>query len=168
MNKDSLKMQISSCCDPSEPGGYYEFMHPNYFIRFICDWRLNPKNPTSDEDFWIASLGKPTSQQKESAKKLVNFLSRYKIRGVGGEEKEALSTCQMLAIKQDDEENLEIFWLFHNGTNGLDGDFLPAAEECLELIRNLRKKEFVKDAYLLSSGSDPADDLYSWYIKIIV
>ncbi len=168
MNKFSIKERISECCDPWQQGGYYDYMHPNYFVRFIADWILEVENPLNDGDFWIAAIGELTEKQKNNAKRLVDFLRNYEIRGLAGKEKKALSDCELLAIKRDEKKNVEIFWQFGNGTNGLDNDFIPANEECIEMIKNLRKQDFVKDAYLLSSCTKPSNDTYSWYIKILI
>lgn len=168
MNKFSIMQRLHECCDPWENGGYYDYMHPNYFIRFIADWILDVKEPLNEDDFWIAALGDLTNTQKNNSENLVNFLKNYKIRGVGGEEINALSNRELLAIKRKESKNVEIFWQFGNGTNGLDNDFLPAAEECIKMIKDIRKQNYVKDAYLLSSCAKPINDTYTWYIKILI
>ena len=168
MNKNDIMQRLSECCIPWEKGGYCDYMHPNYLIKDIADWKIRANELKSYDNFWIAGLGKLTNTQKLNVKKLILFLKKYKIRGVGGKEDNALGSGSLLAIKREDYKDVEVFWLFGNGTNGFDNDFLPAAKECLKMIKYIRKQPYIKNAYLLNYCADILDDTYAWYIKIVI
>lgn len=168
MNKKKIIDQINSCITPWDDGGYYDYMHPHYRIRKIADWKLNVKNPLNKGDFWIAAIGDLSDKNKENAKELVKFLGNYKIRIAGGKEGRALGYNELLAIKEEGMDSAEVFWQFGNGTNGVDNDCIPAMKECMKIINDARKQSFIKDAYLLSSSSNPMNDTYSWYIKFYI
>lgn len=168
MDKKKLMRELSQYTQPWAKGGYYEYMHPHYKIKHIADWQFKVEEPLNEGDFYIAGFGNISNSDRERIISLIQFLKNYKIRGIGGVETSPLSNNEIIGIKYDDKSLVELFWQFGNGTNGKDNDIIPAMKECLKLIEDLRKEDFIENAYLLSSCSDTCDDLYSWYIKIII
>ena len=64
--------------------------------------------------------------------------------------------------------NKQVFFNYHNGTNGYEGDAVNSIKDCYEMLSKIKDHEYVKWATLLHYEPDHCDDVYSWFITFVL
>ena len=73
----------------------------------------------------------------------------------------------VLVYKNPKTNNIQVFFSFHNGTNGLEGNIINSMRECLELIENINKHPDIEWVTVLDTYFDTCDDVYSWLFTFV-
>ena len=58
----------------------------------------------------------------------------------------------------------QVFFNYHNGTNGKEGDSVKAMWDAHRKLSSIKKNKNVKWTTLLHYSPDHCDDVYSWFI----
>ena len=58
----------------------------------------------------------------------------------------------------------QVYFNYHTGTNGLDGDAVSSTYYAYTLMRDIKNKETVEWTTLLKYAPDHCDDVYTWFI----
>ena len=74
----------------------------------------------------------------------------------------------VLVYRNPKTNNIQVFFSFHNGTNGLEGNIINSMRECLELIENINKHPDIEWVTVLDTYFDTCDDVYSWWITFVI
>ena len=64
--------------------------------------------------------------------------------------------------------NKQVFFNYHNGTNGYEGDAVNSIKDCYEMLSKIKGHKCVKWATLLHYEPDHCDDVYSWFITFVL
>ena len=77
-------------------------------------------------------------------------------------------TEYVLVYRNPRTNNIQVFFSFHNGTNGLEGNIINSMRECLELIENINKHPDIEWVTVLDTYFDTCDDVYSWWVTFTI
>lgn len=62
----------------------------------------------------------------------------------------------------------QVFFNYHNGTNGFEGDAVNSTKDCYEMLSKIKGHKCVKRTTLLHYEPDHCDDVYSWFITFVL
>ena len=74
----------------------------------------------------------------------------------------------ILVYRDPRTNNIQVFFSFHNGTNGLEGNIINSMRECLELIESINKHPDIEWVTVLDTYFDTCDDVYSWRVTFVI
>lgn len=66
-----------------------------------------------------------------------------------------------------DNGKQQVFFNYHNGSNGCDGDAVKAMSETYEKLSSIKNNPLVEWTTLLGYKPDHCDDVYSWFMTFI-
>ena len=74
----------------------------------------------------------------------------------------------VLVYRNPRTNNIQVFFSFHNGTNGIEGNIINSMRECLELIENINNHPDIEWVTVLDTYFDTCDDVYSWWVTFVI
>ena len=74
----------------------------------------------------------------------------------------------ILVYRNPRNNDVQVFFTFHNGTNGLERNVINSMRECLELLENINKLPDIEWVTVLDTSFDICDDVYAWWITFVI
>lgn len=60
--------------------------------------------------------------------------------------------------------DIQVFFTYHNGTNGLEGNIINSMKDCTKVLEKINNHPDVEWTTILDTLFDTCDDVYSWWI----
>lgn len=74
-------------------------------------------------------------------------------------------SCKYVLVwKNSWSGDIQIFFTYHNGTNGLEGNIINSMKDCVKVLERINNCSDVEWTTVLDARFDTCDDVYSWWI----
>lgn len=73
-----------------------------------------------------------------------------------------------VVVIKNNRNEYQLFTVYNNGTNQGDGNILKPMKKMVNILEKLQDNEHVSWCQILDTYIDNMDDVYSWYITIIL